>query len=97
MFERVLVATDLEDGNVPAWVFAFRISTIVVSRHLTSFHAVPWGDRQVGGIPESHAPEIKAAREAIQQYIDHKVAEVTFNPTITAKVGKPGEILQTSD
>ena len=93
MFDRVLVATDLEDGM-------YRLGMCLQNFHdsgvkaINFVHAVPWGDRQVGGIPESHDPEIKAAKEEIQQYIDPKVVQATFEPTITVKIGKPGEVLQ---
>ncbi len=93
MFDRVLVATDLEDGM-------YRLGPCLKDFHnsgvkaLNFVHAVPWGDRQVGGIPESHDPEIKAAQDIIQTYIDPEVAQTTLDPTITVKVGNPGEVLQ---
>ena len=93
MFDRVLVATDLEDGM-------YRLGLCLKDFHnsgvkaLNFVHAVPWGDRQVGGIPESHDPEIKAAQDIIQTYIDPEVAQTTLDPTITVKVGNPGEVLQ---
>ena len=93
MFERVLVATDLEDGM-------YRLGLCLKDFHdhgvkkLSFVHAVPWGDRQMGGVPDSLDDEIAAAKAIISKYIDPKVTEKTLDPKIIVKVGKPEEVLQ---
>ena len=93
MFERVLVATDLEDGmsRLGLCLKDFHDSGV---KKLGFVHAVPWGDRQLGGLPASHDKDIAAAKQAIERDIAPGKAASTLDPTIYVKVGKPGEILQ---
>lgn len=92
MFERVLVATDFEDGlyRFGLCLQSFRDSGV---QHLGFVHAIPWKGNQVGGLPPSMDEEKSDATAYINRYLQPNVpAELA--PDIIVQVGKPSEVIQ---
>ncbi|WP_017327669.1 universal stress protein [Synechococcus sp. PCC 7336] len=93
MFERVLVATDLEDGM-------YRLALCLKDFHeggvtqLGFVHAVPFGDRQMGGLPDSHDLDLGKAKDTIERYINPDLAAATISPEVIVQVGPPVEVIQ---
>ncbi|MEO1134884.1 MAG: universal stress protein [Cyanobacteria bacterium J06639_1] len=92
MFERVLVATDFEDGlyRFGLCLQSFHDSGV---RHLGFVHAIPWKGNQVGGLPPSMDAEKSEALAYIQRYLQPDVPE-ELKPEIVVQVGKPSEVIQ---
>ncbi|MEO0853688.1 MAG: universal stress protein, partial [Cyanobacteria bacterium J06648_11] len=92
MFERVLVATDFEDGlyRFGLCLQSFRDSGV---KQLGFVHAIPWKGNQVGGLPPSMDAEQSEALAYIKRYLQPDVPDDLI-PDIIVQVGKPSEVIQ---
>ncbi|MEM6445744.1 MAG: universal stress protein [Cyanobacteria bacterium P01_D01_bin.123] len=92
MFERVLVATDFEDGlyRFGLCLQSFRESGV---QQLGFVHAIPWKGNQVGGLPPSMEAEMGEATAYIKRYLQAD-ASAELAPDIIVQVGKPSEVIR---
>ena len=91
MFERVLVATDFDDG-------LYRLARCRQSlessgvKQLGFVHAIPWQDKQVGGMPQVRQNEIAAARHQIETHV--AVESSALQVEILVREGQPSEVIR---
>ena len=94
MFKRVLVATDLEDGMYRLGLCLKEFSDSGV-KQLNFVHAIPWGDRQMGGIPDSNEAELTQAKQQIESFINADSAgSADLHPKVEVRIGSPSEVIQ---